>query len=1784
MSIQKTTRRYKARRGVLLLIVLSLLVLFMLVGLSFLVSASQFKRVAQSAAKSNQQGMPGRKLADAVMYQLVRGTSNPSSAIRSHSLLEDMYGRDYLIGRASSNRAADFQQSSHQIHEIAFDTNDSRFLLSSANEAQLRDDYYGGCVLTFLNGPAAGQSTRIIEYKPQTMGRILVKGVPVRMPSGSIRPPYVPNDDSGESQFLRFIINGRPFSGTGAGYNPVTGMMDNGVGTGLNLPAAFMPNASFRDFFALRTAYDVGGMDESWDAVDYQNMALAKTTALGVQERLHEIDTAAYASNGASPPQVAFASYLQNTSGVTPSFHRPYLIAHLATHDPLASTSDPVLTAQRAASMRVNPADHPSFSGSNPAFDPINGPWDVDNSGSGIADSVWIDAGLAPVAGPDGRLYKPLAAVHVVDMDGRISLNAADSQGRLRAEEIGYIHPRVPAVTTSVRFWHESQDRNAWGLGFGPTDIRVHSSDLSKVVQERYAGVRRLDNGNLAEQIVPQTSNKTPLWEERIAPGSGPLSVPDELFTIEGHAYRLEPTPRVPVDFLFENSVGSPGNPGTGYGSPTDLFARSFPYLDPLGNIVWIAQDIGQFDGLRDPYKINLLSDNPDDSPFEVRDLEAILRFDSPEQDQTRLAKTLNSGSLPNQFTTHSFSVPSLPGISPGRFRTVEGRINRVDRGGNGLTNSLRDMFAAKIVRMSPSISTKVAHRIAGKLMAPDFMRGEKLDLNKVLIPNEGLNALQYRDDPVGAEARQTALSLRKEIFARHLFNLLMLLSDDQFNMPAVIGQAPPLVDASRELHVRRLAQWAVNVVDFGDADSVMTQFRYDVNPFNELDPFDPTTGLVRIPTTPEEEQAIKRELRVVWGMEHPELLLTETLAFHDRLAKDTKDDPTGKDLETGDPYLDSIDEPEGSAYFELFCPRSPQPIRHVVLIDEVTARGPEDLWSSPGNGQQQLLLGKMIGPNPATPNLIAKPVWRLAISEVQDEENHSADFALQNSSDSSSFEPTAAGTLRNPLETDDPVSKLKLRRFVWFNNLGNDRLPKTGEETGDEETADNTFLSQSAASLIDPGGYVLVGPNDNGRMVTHVGRKRDGTPSLQQLTGIRADRFISVPVSTNPAELTRRTGEQLNVTEPLGGYDRSLLPSDIPLDNVEPTSRDDLEQKPLFEDPEDTAQLLTIGVKPNFRTVFLQRLANPNLPWHPTKNPYRTLDWMPIDVHVFNSLHGREGDVTEDANDDVERWNFASREKVGVRNQSSYPLRAGETVTEPGLLNVWKAWSKPTTRSRNGGFGEASFTLFGFGFGFGFDRFNPSTPDDYTKSAHTDVAHTLGGLNRFFRDDGLNVGTLSEVGYVGAPAAIPDPSYASHCFQYPNVENTVTRRTLIQSAQESRLATFPSLVWHNRPYANPYELLLVPATSNARLSVEYSVSQSTSPYQNPDERAEHRGAFGHLLNFFHSSTGRPDESISQAAGNYFRILDFVHVPSRFKGTRKYLNQNALGVTNPFRKDPTNYIDLVTTERPELLANGELGWRKSSMSEFREPGKVNINTASWRVWEQLGFDSTLRTGNNDRRAAFELTMAGYNYPRIELSRTDASDGVSDLSGRYPNGLHPAEYPNPLRDGTTGDLMSRLPGTGTQLAIDATMLRSGAPRLTGGLQPALGTYALQASEERNRFQLQAFAIQNRKTNAYFRFKDLMKLGNSVTSQSNVYAIWVTIGYFEIEPNIGPNGERYHIDTRHPDGYRYGIELGSDLGQVTRNRSFYIVDRSIPVAFEPGVNHNIDKAILVRRQLE
>ena len=116
--------------------------------------------------------------------------------------------------------------------------------------------------------------------------------------------------------------------------------------------------------------------------------------------------------------------------------------------------------------------------------------------------------------------------------------------------------------------------------------------------------------------------------------------------------------------------------------------------------------------------------------------------------------------------------------------------------------------------------------------------------------------------------------------------------------------------------------------------------------------------------------------------------------------------------------------------------------------------------------------------------------------------------------------------------------------------------------------------------------------------------------------------------------------------------------------------------------------------------------------------------------------------------------------------------------------------------------------------------------------------------------------------------------------------------------------------------------------------------------------------------------------------------------------------------------------------------------------------------------------------------------------------------------------------------------------------------------------------------------------------FFRLQNASRMSNLLTMRSNVYAVWITVGYFQVTPWYGypasstspyptasyPTTNPIQYDPAHPDGYQLGQELGSDSGQVKRHRAFYLFDRTIPVGFERGVDHNVQNAILLRRFIE
>jgi hypothetical protein len=538
--------RRAPRRGVLLLVVLSMLVLFMLIGTAFLMSSSQYRTSSKAGAKQDRVGNYPTNLLDRGLMAVLRDTNNPNSAIRYHSLLRDMYGvdgfegvvysplptdsfnpndpalqvsryADAIVDVSATPVAEDLGPTQGQLIDIyvralghglndpltTADDSLSAAILSSLppdprhvinlernvngipqlHPLPLTKGYYNGCLLTIASGPARGQSTRIVNYEyigdiapiiGTNMTRLYrfrvmafprADGLPLQVDLLTTHNPEL-SDLAGAT----FIVNGRPFNGTGVGYNPLAAVgaprlsaldiMSMTTGPGLTIPGevALLPNSTY--FFptdliptdsipqgiyytpgpagqlnpgdtsvvpiaSRPTAWKYptfagpGDTDESYDAADFQNMALAlQTVTPRSRGRVVQPDNTNVPNDADSLPDVLNVDdpnvnpnnflRLDLEDLPLPSFHRPDLINywfHRLMIDPVVMNAFPddnervravlqpygfdgirdgmpgdagdnpggdvrvrdlIVSVKRKISLRPLREDHPNFDGSNP--------------------------------------------------------------------------------------------------------------------------------------------------------------------------------------------------------------------------------------------------------------------------------------------------------------------------------------------------------------------------------------------------------------------------------------------------------------------------------------------------------------------------------------------------------------------------------------------------------------------------------------------------------------------------------------------------------------------------------------------------------------------------------------------------------------------------------------------------------------------------------------------------------------------------------------------------------------------------------------------------------------------------------------------------------------------------------------------------------------------------------------------------------------------------------------------------------------------------------------------------------------------------------------------------------------------------------------------------------------------------------------------------------------------------------------------------------------------------
>ncbi|HIF31477.1 MAG TPA: hypothetical protein EYQ75_07375 [Planctomycetaceae bacterium] len=350
-----------------------------------------------------------------------------------------------------------------------------------------------------------------------------------------------------------------------------------------------------------------------------------------------------------------------------------------------------------------------------------------------------------------------------------------------------------------------------------------------------------------------------------------------------------------------------------------------------------------------------------------------------------------------------------------------------------------------------------------------------------------------------------------------------------------------------------------------------------------------------------------------------------------------------------------------------------------------------------------------------------------------------------------------------------------------------------------------------------------------------------------------------------------------------------------------------------------------------------------------------------------------------------------------------------------------------------------------------------------------------------------------------------------------------------------------PWISWNDRPYNSTLELLRVPTSSPGRFLVEFGFQNSSGNLY-----SELAAEYPHLLNWFAGTNSASFED----------FLEFVEVPSPFVNSHELISPGAVQVSADTH-DPNN-------DAQSFMFNDAFSWMRppfNTISRFRNPGKVNWNMMSdARVWQSLTWSfpdpNTSTSWNiwnsvkNSRRGY--AAEARSDFATVDIF-TDRVNFDGNLNPDYPTQFHGA-FSSALtstRDSTNYD-QARDPK-------DFTMLRPD----SGGTNPQFDINAGQA-------------YRNTSRNPYFRYEGMQRLKNLTTDQSNVYAVWITLGYFEVTPRFA--------NANYPDGYQLGQELGADDGSIERPRYFYIIDRSIPVGYAPGKDQNVRKTIQLSRRID
>ena len=243
-------------------------------------------------------------------------------------------------------------------------------------------------------------------------------------------------------------------------------------------------------------------------------------------------------------------------------------------------------------------------------------------------------------------------------------------------------------------------------------------------------------------------------------------------------------------------------------------------------------------------------------------------------------------------------------------------------------------------------------------------------------------------------------------------------------------------------------------------------------------------------------------------------------------------------------------------------------------------------------------------------------------------------------------------------------------------------------------------------------------------------------------------------------------------------------------------------------------------------------------------------------------------------------------------------------------------------------------------------------------------------------------------------------------------------------------------------------------------------------------------------------------------------MLEYLQVPSPFVGTETVLDPIKFAFPGTHVVTPPNAPGGPIAGESSMVPGGQeldgtagLHPPFNTVSNYRDPGRVNINTIAdpqaGAVW------NAIRGAAN----AQSNTIGGPTFQDIAPSRQGYPGNLYQFES---SGKYPSIFSNPFRaarwrrHGATAWFV--------QKPVNASIWRAEGPT------PDSSTTGLPLLALRPTTQPYNSYFRN----PYFFYETMGRLTNKITMRSNVYAVWVTVGYFEVTPwtagNLSPNARR------------------------------------------------------------